>query len=101
MTYCYDFWQCKVSVLSAMLSTFPQHGPWMILQRNVKPRLYLRDNLRPCLSSSVGAAPAGFWGVLGSFAAFVAAQREPAKSTSSGARNVDGKWQKQQDQRVI
>ena len=29
-----------------------------------------------------------------SFAAFVAAQREPAK-------NVDGKWQKQQDQRAI
>ena len=25
----------------------------------------------------------------------------PAKSTSSGARNVDGKWQKQQDQRAI
>ena len=53
--------------------------------------MYLR--LRP--------APAGFWGVLGSFAAFVAAQREPAKSTSSGARNVDGKWQKQQDQRAL
>ena len=43
----------------------------------------------------------GFWGVLGSFAAFVAAPREPAKSTSSEARNVDGKWQKQQDQRAI
>ena len=47
------------------------------------------------------AAPLGFWGVLGSFAAFVAAPREPAKSTSSGARNVDGKWQEQQDQRAI
>ena len=59
MTYCYDFWQCKVSVLCTLLTTYPQHGPCMILQRNVKTRLYLRDNL---LSSSVGAAPAGFWG---------------------------------------
>ena len=59
MTYCYDFWQCKMSVLCALLTTYPQHGPCMILQRNVKTRLYLRDNL---LSSSVGAAPAGFWG---------------------------------------
>ena len=47
------------------------------------------------------AAPLGFWGVLGSFAAFVAAQREPAKSTSLGARNVDGIWQEHQDQRAI
>ena len=47
------------------------------------------------------AAPAGFWGVLGSFAAFVAAQREPAKSTSSGARNLDEKWQEQEDKRQI
>ena len=46
MTYCYDFWQCKVvSVLCALLTTYPQHGPCMILQRNVKTRLYLRDNL--------------------------------------------------------
>ena len=59
MTYCYDFWQCKMPVLCALLTTYPQHGPCMILQRNVKTRLYLRDNL---LSSSVGAAPAGFWG---------------------------------------
>ena len=31
----------------------------------------------------------------------MAAPREPAKSTSSEARNVDEKWQKQQDQRAI
>ena len=45
MTYCYGFWQCKVPVLCALLTTYPQHGPCMILQRNVKTRLYLRDNL--------------------------------------------------------
>ena len=45
MTYCYDFWQCKVSVLCALLTTDPQHGPCMILQRNAKTWLYLRDNM--------------------------------------------------------
>ena len=50
-----------------------------------------------------GSAPPrlGLLGVSRSFAAFVAAPREPAKNTSSGARNVDGKWQEQEDQRPI
>ena len=91
-----------VPLLCAWLTTYPKHGPCMILQRNVKTRLCLRDNLWPFWCTCVcAAAPLGFWGLLRSFAAFVAAQREPAKSTSSGARNVDGKWQEQQDQRAI
>ena len=45
MTYCYDFWQCKMSVLCALLTTYPQHGPCMILETDSTTRLYLRDKL--------------------------------------------------------
>ena len=44
-----------VPLLCAWLTTYPKHGPCMILQRNLKTRLYLRDNLWLFLSSSVGA----------------------------------------------
>ena len=45
MAYCYDFWQCKVSVLCALLTTYPQHGTCMILETDPTTRLCLRDNL--------------------------------------------------------
>ena len=45
MTYCYDFCQCKVSVLCALLTTYPQHGPCMILETGPTTRLCLRDKL--------------------------------------------------------
>ena len=45
-----------VPLLCAWLTTYPKHGPCMILQRNVKTRLCLRDKFWPFLSSSVGAA---------------------------------------------
>ena len=45
MTYYYDFWQCKVSVLCALLTTYPQHGPCMILETGPTTRLCLRDKL--------------------------------------------------------
>ena len=45
MTYCYDFWQCKMSVLCALLTTYPQHGPCMILETDSTTRLCLCDNL--------------------------------------------------------
>ena len=93
-------WQCRMCLCVRLTGHLPStlntaRVSCMILQRNLKARLYVVSALRR------RAAPAGFWGVLGSFAAFVAAQREPQKSTSSGARNLDGKWQEQEDKRRI
>ena len=63
MTYCYDFWQCKVSVLCALLTTYPQHGPCMILETDSTTRLCLRDNLCPFLCYlGLRRRALGFWG---------------------------------------
>ena len=73
-------------------STRPVHDPGnRFNDAVVSARQFVAYLMLPGSAPLESAAPLGFWGLLRSFAAFVAAQREPAKTTSSGAQHVDGK----------